>query len=51
MDELMKLIERLGLTKDDVIGEAECVEEYGEWQYMMLMGYSAEELFEAAERM
>lgn len=31
--------------------EAECVEEYGEWMHMSLMGYSADSLREAAERM
>ena len=31
--------------------EAEAVEEYGEWIHMDLMGYSSEELYEAAGRM
>ena len=51
MDELMKLIKRLGLTRSEIVQEAECVEEYGEWQYIELMGYSSEMLFSAAEKM
>ena len=31
--------------------EAECVEEYGEWMHVSLMGDSADSLREAAERM
>ncbi len=51
MEELLRIIKRLGLTRDDVICEAECVEEYGEWQHMALMGYGYDELMEAADKM
>ena len=50
-DELMDIIDRLGMTRDDVIQEAECVEEYNEWMHMDLFGYGADELFAAAEKM
>lgn len=36
-------------TKDELLQEAECVEEYGEWMHMSLIGYSAEELRKYAE--
>lgn len=51
MNELMDKIKRLGLTKDEVIAEAECVDEYGEWLHMALMGYSYDELMAAAIEM
>ena len=51
MEELMGVIRKIGMTKDDVIQEAECVEEYGEWMHMSLLGYGADELREAAETM
>lgn len=41
MQELKELIKKHKLTSDDLIVEAECVEEYGEYQYPYLMGYSA----------
>lgn len=49
--ELLGIIQRLRMTVDDVIREAELVEEYGEWYHMSLMGYSGEELRQAAEAM
>lgn len=49
--ELDEIIARCHITKDDLYMEAECVEEYGEWMHMSLMGYSADSLREAAERM
>ena len=49
--ELDEIITRCHITKDDLYMEAECVEEYGEWMHMPLMGYSADSLREAAERM
>ena len=42
---------RCRITKDDLYMEAECVEEYGEWIHMSLMGYSADYLREVAARM
>lgn len=51
MDELMERIRKLRLTKDDVIMEAECVDQYGEWIHISLMGYGYEDLMAAAERM
>lgn len=49
MKELLSLIKKLGLNKDEVLQEAECVEEYEEWIHMDLIGYSAEELRQVAE--
>lgn len=49
--ELDEIIARCRITKDDLYMEAECVEEYGEWIHMSLMGYSADDLREAAARM
>lgn len=49
MKELLSLIKKLGLSKDEVLQEAECVEEYQEWIHMDLIGYSAEELRQVAE--
>ena len=49
--ELDEIIARCHITMDDLYMEAECVEEYGEWMHMSLMGYSADRLREAAERM
>lgn len=49
--ELDEIIVRCHITKDDLYMEAECVEEYGEWIHMPLMGYSADDLREAAARM
>lgn len=41
--ELDEIIVRCCITKDDLYMEAECVEEYGEWIHMSLMGYSADD--------
>lgn len=49
MNELLSIIKKLGLSKDEVLQEAECVEEYQEWIHMDLIGYSAEELRQVAE--
>lgn len=51
MDELMEQIEKMRLTRDDVILEAECLEEYGEYIHMGLMGYSIKTLRRAADLM
>lgn len=51
LKELLKIIDRCRMSKDDVIREAELVEEYGEWYHMSLMGYSETELRQAAEAM
>ena len=50
-NELDQVIKKLNLSKGDVAMEAEAVEEYGEWIHMDLMGYSSEELYDAAGRM
>ncbi len=50
MDELMKIVKDRGFTRNDLIQEAECVEECGEWIHMSLLGFSADELRKAAER-
>lgn len=51
MAELLETINKLHMSKDDVIMEAECVENYNEWLHMALMGYSSEELMDAAAQM
>ena len=51
MEELLGIIKKLNMDRDDVIMEAECVEEYGSWIHMELMWYTAEQLFEAADMM
>lgn len=48
---VMDIIKSLRLTRDDVIVEAETVRDYGEWQYIQLMGYSYETLIQAASEM
>lgn len=49
MKELLSIIKKLGLSKDEILQEAECVEEYQEWIHMDLIGYSAEKLRQVAE--
>lgn len=49
MNELLSIIKKLGLSKDEILQEAECVEEYQEWIHMDLIGYSAEELRQVGE--
>ena len=49
--DLMAIVKTIGMTKDEVLKEAELVEEYEEWSYPALIGYSAKELREVAERM
>ena len=49
--ELDRIISRCHISKDDLLMEVACVEEYGEWIHMPLMGYDADELRAAAERM
>lgn len=44
MQELQKIIRRQRFTADQLYREAECVEEYQEWQSPCLMGYSADKL-------
>lgn len=51
LNELLSIIKRCNISKDDVIREAELVEEYGEWYHMSLMGYSETELRQAADAM
>lgn len=51
MDDLMKTINRLHMTKDEVIQEAELVEETGEYYHISLIGYCPETLREAARKM
>ena len=50
MDELMRIAKEHHFTADQLIQEAECVEEYGEWQHILLLGYSADMLRNAAEK-
>ncbi len=49
MDELKKIVKRLGLSKDDLIQEAELVEEYGEYFHMALVGYRPEAMRDLTE--
>lgn len=51
LNELLSIIKHCNMNKDDVIQEAELVEEYGEYYHMSLMGYSETELRQAAEAM
>ena len=51
LKELLNIIEKCKMDKNDVIREAELVEEYGEWYHMSLMGYSETELRQAADAM
>ena len=44
LEELMKIIKENKMSKDDVLAEAECVEDCGEWMHTSLIGYSADEL-------
>ena len=49
--EIIKLAQRCGLNHDDLIIEAETVEEYGKYLHMSLLGYSPEDLRAAAKRL
>ncbi len=46
-----EMIKKIGMTKEEVLKEAELVEKHGDWTYPALIGYSADELREAAENM
>lgn len=47
--EVVRIARRCRLTKDDLIQEAELVEDEGAWLHMSLLGYSAGTLMKAAE--
>ena len=49
MDELIKIIMHLNLDWDDLIREAEIIEDYGEYLHVSLMGYSADDIRKAAD--
>ena len=49
--EIVKIAQRCGLSRDDLIIEAEAVEEYGEYLHISLLGYSPEALRAAAEHL
>ena len=49
--DLMEIVKTIGMTKDEVLKEAETVEAEEDWSYSALIGYSAKELREVAERM
>jgi hypothetical protein len=51
LDELLSIIKRCNMDKNDVIQEAELIEECGEYYHVSLIGYSAEELRTAANTM
>lgn len=48
-DEMLSTVDQLHMTRDDLLLEAECVEEYHEWIHLPLMFYTAEEMREAAK--
>ena len=50
-EEIIKIAQRCGLNRDDLITEAETVEECGEYLHMSLLGYRPEDLRAAAEQM
>ena len=49
--EIIKRAKKLNLSKDDLIQEAELVEDCGEWYHISLMGFSADEIKLAANNM
>ncbi len=51
MDELLRLVTKMHLNKDDLIMEAETLENYGEYLHISLMGFSADMFRALAERM
>ncbi len=50
LKEVITLAKKRGLSKDDLIQEAELMEEYGENYHMCFMGYDPDTLREAAEK-
>jgi hypothetical protein len=50
-EEIIKIAQRCGLNRDDLIIEAETVEECGEYLHMSLLGYSPEDLRSAASEL
>lgn len=48
VQKILEFAKKGRLSSDDLFFEAECVEEYGEWVHMSLMGYGVEDLSEAA---
>lgn len=51
ISKLIKIAAEQGYTADDLRMEADCVDEYTEWQHMPLMGYFGDDLREAANRL
>ena len=49
--EIVRIAKMKNLTKDDLIQESECVDEYGEYMHMSLMGFDADELMSAAQEL
>lgn len=49
MEELLITIKKNNLTKKDLLLEAQCVEDYGEWMHMCLLGFSADMLRQAVK--
>jgi len=49
IEEIVEISKSMHLSSDDLITEAECVEEYGECMHTKLIGYSASDLLEAAK--
>ncbi len=45
---VIAIAKNLGLNKEDLLVEAECVESCGEWLHMELLGYDASALRIAA---
>ena len=49
VEKIIAIAKKLHLTSEDLAIEAACVDEYGEWEHMSLLGYSAEDLVNAAD--
>lgn len=49
INEIIRIAKKLGMTKNDLITEAECVSEYGEYYHMSLIGFSSSQLWDAAQ--
>ncbi len=49
--DIIKIARSLLLTKDDLIIEAETLEEYGEYNHIQLIGYTPSDLRDAADEL
>ncbi len=51
IEKIIEIAQKHGLDGDDLITEAETVEECGEWLHMSLLGFRPEDLRAAAEQL